>query len=293
MKEINLNQLSTSKLSHNHELLSSLSAVGYSKGNKGGRLGRPGKLSVEQIYEFIMLKSQYSIQYWKCLFKLYQKIYPDVVMPVYHNCLSSVYKFFFWIVKAINLILYQNRNRFLAGKVKVALIDSTPLPVCHILRSSMHRTMKEFAEFSKGTMGWYFGMKFHIVIDYSTNLPIYATFTKAKIDDRQILKQIMEDDDLFNNTGTMFVADKGYQALWLEQLAYETGNYLITGKRKSKSMRILASQFDIHLLHHRARVETPFSKLKGKYNMTLTKSRSVFGYLFNYTFSLFSLVSEV
>ena len=293
MKEINLNQSSTLQLSDNSELLSRLSAVAGRKGNNGGQLGRPRKLSLDQIHECILLKSQYSIGYWKCLFKLYQKIYPDLVMPVYHNCLSSVYKFFFWLVKAINLILYENRQRFLAGKIKVALIDSTPLPVCHILRSSRHKTMKEFAEFSKGTMGWYFGIKFHIVIDYSTNLPIYAVFTKAKIDDRQVLKQIMENRELFRNTGTMFVADKGYQALWLEELAYQTGNYLITGKRKSKTMRILASQFDIHLLHHRAKVETPFSKLKGKYNMTLTKARSVFGYLFNYTFSLFSLVSEV
>jgi Transposase DDE domain len=293
MKEINLNQSSTDQLSNNSELLSRLSAVVGRRGNKGGQLGRPMKLSLEQIYECVMLKSQYSIQYWKCLFKLYQKIYPDAVMPVYHNCLSSVYRFFFWILKAINLILYDNRQRFLAGKVRVAFIDSTPLPVCHILRSSRHKTMKVFAEFSKGTMGWYFGIKFHIVIDYSTNLPIYTTFTKAKVDDRQVLKQIMEDQELFRNTGTMFVADKGYQALWLEELAYDTGNYIITGKRKSKNMRILASQFDIHLLHNRARVETPFSKLKGKYNMTLTKARSVFGYLFNYTFSLFSLVNEL
>lgn len=293
MKETNLNQSSTSQLSDNSELLSRLLAVVGRRGNKGGQLGRPMKLSLEQIYECIMLKSQHSIQYWKCLFKLYQKIYPDVVMPVYHNCLSSVYKFFFWLVKAINMILYDNRQRFLKGQVRVALIDSTALPVCHILRSSRHKTMKELAEFSKGTMGWYFGIKFHIVIDYCTNLPIYATFTKAKIDDRQVLRQIMEDQELFRNTATMFVADKGYQAQWLEELAYETGNFLITGKRKSKTMRILASQFDIHLLHNRARVETPFSKLKGKYNMTLTKARLVFGYLFNYTFSLFSLVGEV
>jgi Transposase DDE domain len=137
-----------------------------------------------------------------------------------------------------------------------------------------------------------FGIKFHIVIDYCTNLPIYATFTKATIDDRQVLTELMESHILFKNTGTMFVADKGYQAKWLEELAYYTGNYLITGKRKSKHTKILASQFYIHLLHHVIRVETPFSKLKGKYNMTFTKARSEFGYLFNYTFSLFSLVNE-
>jgi hypothetical protein len=290
MKEINLNQLSTELLSGNSDLLSSVKSVAQSR--DGSKRGRPSKLSVDQIYECIILKSQHSIQYWKCLFKLYQKIYPDVELPVYHNCLTSVYKFFFWLVRAINMILYENRKLFLMRRIRIAFMDSTPLPVCHIKRSSRHKTMIGFAQFSKGTMGWYFGLKLHIVIDYLTNLPIYAKFTKSKIDDRQVMKEIMEDDNLFKDSGTMFVADKGYQASWLEETAYNSGNYLLTGKRKSAKMRILASQFDIHLLRHRARVETPFSKLKGKYNITLTKARSEFGYIFNYIFSLFSLVNE-
>jgi Transposase DDE domain len=302
MKEINLNQLSTKLLSGNSDLLSSVKSIsqsgdrnGIGSGSgsgSGSKRGRPSKLSIDQIYECIMLKSQHSIQYWKCLFKLYQKIYPDVELPVYHNCLTSVYKFFTWLVRAINFILYENRKRFLMRRIRIAFMDSTPLPVCHIKRSSRHKTMIGLAQFSKGTMGWYFGLKLHLVIDNLTNLPIYAKFTKAKVDDRQVMKEIMEDDDLFKESGTMFVADKGYQASWLEETAYNTGNYLLTGKRKSPKMRILASQFDIHLLHHRARVETPFSKLKGKYNITLTKARSEFGYIFNYIFSLFSLVNE-
>jgi hypothetical protein len=101
MKEINLNQLPTVVECLDDDILSSIKLV---KSNRG----RPTKLSVDQIYECIQLKSQHSIQYWKCLFRLYQKIYPSVQMPVYHNCLSSVYKFFSWIVKVINLILLTN-----------------------------------------------------------------------------------------------------------------------------------------------------------------------------------------
>ena len=140
-------------------------------------------------------------------------------------------------------------------------------------------------------MGWYYGFKLHLIIDANNNLPIAVSFSKAKFDDRQFLKEVMEDSQLFKYSGTMFVADKGYQAKWLEELAYDTGNYLITGKRKSNNMKILASQFDIWLLHNRARVETPFSILKGKHNLTSTKARSVFGYIFNYLFSVFSFVS--
>lgn len=110
-------------------------------------------------------------------------------------------------------------------------------------------------------------------------------FTNAKLDDRQYLKEIMESKDKFLNSQTMFVADKGYQAKWLEELAKNTNNYLITGKKKSKNMKVLASQFDIHLLHTRARIEAVFSNLKQNCFLTSTRSRSVLGYLFNYVLS--------
>ena len=143
MKEINLNQWSIPKESHSNDILSSVKYVVSSKTCKSGRIP---KLNIDQVYECILLKSQHSIQYWKCVFKIYQKIYPDVKMPVYHNCLSSVYKFFIWLVKAINLILHSNRIKFLKSKMKVAFVDSTTLPVCHIIRSSRHKTMKDQAQ---------------------------------------------------------------------------------------------------------------------------------------------------
>ncbi len=88
----------------------------------------------------------------------------------------------------------------------------------------------------------------------------------------------------------MFVADKGYQAKWLDELAKETNNYLITGKKKSKNQKTLASQFDIYLLHTRARIESVFSNLKLNCFLTSTRSRSVLGYLFNYVLSMYYLV---
>jgi hypothetical protein len=57
----------------------------------------------------------------------------------------------------------------------------------------------------------------------------------------------------FLNSETIFVADKGYQIKWLKELAKETRNCLLTSKKKSKNMRVLASQFDIYLIHIRAK----------------------------------------
>lgn len=94
----------------------------------------------------------------------------------------------------------------------------------------------------------------------------------------------------FLNSFSMFVADKGYQAIWLEKLAIETGNYLITGKKKSTKMRTLASQFDIFLIRTRARIESVFSNLKLNCFLANTRSRSVLGYAFNYVLSLYYLI---
>jgi len=104
---------------------------------------------------------------------------------------------------------------------------------------------------------------------------VYYQFSSSKLDDRKYLESILQDEKKFLNSQIMFVADKGYQAAWLEQLAKETGNYLLTGKKKSKKMKVLASQWDIYLLHIRARIESMFSNLKQNCFLTNTRSRSV------------------
>lgn len=127
-----------------------------------------------------------------------------------------------------------------------------------------------------------------MICDFETSKVIDFQFSEAKLDDRQYLKEVMKNN--FFNSKTMFVADKGYQAKWLESLAKETGNYLITGKKRSKNMKVLASQFDIFLLHTRARIESVFSNLKLNCFLTNTRSSSVLGYLFNYVLSIYYLV---
>ncbi len=271
--------------SHKIEILSN-----FIKSISSG-VGRKPKLSVNQLFEFIRIKKDYDVGDWKKTFNLCKEIHPDWVLPVYHNCLSSLYRLFVYLNLLVNTILLVNRQQFLNQNMKVVFIDSTCIPVCHILRSSRHKTMLRLAEYSKSTMGWYYGIKLHCIMDYQNN-PIYFTFTNAKTDDRQVLKQALSDKKLFYDTNTMFVADKGYQAKWLEELAKETQNYLITGKRKSKTTNTLASWFDMHLLHNRARIETIFSKLKTNYNLTSTKARSEFGYFFNTIFALFSLLTS-
>jgi Transposase DDE domain len=254
--------------------------------------GRPRYLSLSQLLQCLDDKARFACENWKGLYNCMVQNRLDWKIPSYCNFLKSLKSLLLFLVELINLILYINRLEFFARKDKIAFMDATTLPVSKLIRSSRHKTMKQFAQYSKGTMGWYHGLKLHAVCDYSNTRALFVTITNAKLDDRQILKTVLESDKLFRNSGTMFVADKGYQASWLEEVAYQTGNYLLTGKKKSKNMKILASQFDIWLLHNRARIETFFSNLKQNNFITSTRSRSPLGYLFTYVNSICSMVKR-
>jgi len=66
----------------------------------------------------------------------------------------------------INALLQMNEKQ--AGVIK--LVDSTPLPVCKNKRIKKHKTMKRLASRKKSTMGWFYGLKLHIVSDLMGNI---------------------------------------------------------------------------------------------------------------------------
>lgn len=250
------------------------------------RTGRRPVLSLSDIATISLIKSRYGIKSWKQLYLLLQDMFGHYFqLPAYQNFILSMNKGSYVLLLVINSILSYNRNH----SHPVKFVDSTPVPVCSKLHISSHKVMSDYATISKSTTGWYYGLKLHSVIDYE-NTPLYFTFTLANIDDRVPLESIFR---LFSSSSTnsslssIFVADKGYQSREKEELAKEYNHILLTGKRKSKKLRTLASQLDIHLLHQRARIEAIFSLLKERLNLVNTLPRSVLGYLSHYIHTIF------
>jgi penicillin-binding protein-related factor A (putative recombinase) len=264
--------------------------------NFKAKTGRPSKLTFTQLLYCLNLKREYTCETWlglyRCLVdrrKIEEKTKDiSLNLPSYANFLKSIKRLIFYLFQLIYYQTELNRQAFFRKQNRIAFVDSTPIPVCKVIRSSRHETMKDYAEYSKSTTGWYYGFKLHLTCDFETKNVLDFQFSNAKLDDRKYLENIMKNS--FFNSETMFVADKGYQAQWLEDLAKKTKNYLLTGKKKSKNMSILASQFDIYLLHIRARIESIFSDLKLNCSLTSTRSRSVLGYLFNYISSIYFLI---
>lgn len=139
--------------------------------------------------------------------------------------------------------------------------------------------MKNLSSRSKSTTGWLYGLKLHIMSDLIGNI-LKIKFTTANIDDRVILKHFLE-----SISNSIILADAGYISKELENLATEKNNILLTCKRKS--MKKLASYFDIWFLNLRPRIEFIFSFLKERLGLITSLPRSVDGYLAHYVHVLF------
>ena len=59
----------------------------------------------------------------------------------------------------------------------IAFVDSTKISVCHIIRAKRNRVFEGVAKHGKGTMGWSFGFKLHLIVNHlgeilSVKIPI-------------------------------------------------------------------------------------------------------------------------
>lgn len=239
--------------------------------------GRPRKISSSEAATMCLIKSAYAITPLKACYRLIKERFAsEFKLPTYKSFVQSMnaYTSHFMLMISILLII---RNKK-AGVVKIT--DSTSIPVCKNIRINLHKVMKRIATRYKTTTGYFYGLKLHVISDHQGNL-LQLIFTTANVDDRKALDKFL--DDLYNN---LILADAGYISPQLVNKAYKHNNLLLTGMRKN--MKKLATQFEIHLLHLRIRVEHLFSVLKERYGLITSLPRSEKGYLAHYARCIFS-----
>ncbi len=149
----------------------------------------------------------------------------------------------------------------------VSFIDSTALSVCDNHRIHSHKVFASLAQRGKGSMGWFYGFKLHLVVNDCGEL-LACQITPGNVDDREPVPALSR--HLFGK----LIADRGYisQALF-EQLLDSFGVQLITKLRKNMKNRLMPL-LDKLLLRKRAIIESIVDQLKNISQIEHTRHRS-------------------
>jgi hypothetical protein len=238
------------------------------------KVGRPSKLSYAEIACLCWLKSRYQI---KSLHALYLEVKDN--FSLYFN-LPSYCNFVAAINKGTCFLLYLLRLVMACNTAPQIVIDSTPIPVCHIKRERRHKIMKSLASKSYHPLhGWFYGIKLHLLTDLHGRL-VNFQFTTGTVFDGTILPNFIR-----KYQSKTYIADSAYLSKDYQDLASKYNSIILAKTRKN--MKILATQEQTQLLNKRKKVESVISSIKDKYLLNTSLPRSVNGYLAHYIRCLF------
>ena len=66
----------------------------------------------------------------------------------------------------------------------IQFVDSTKIEVCHIIRAKRNKVFEGVAHHGKGTMGWSYGFKLHLIINHLGEI-VALKLTTGNVDDRE------------------------------------------------------------------------------------------------------------
>lgn len=159
-------------------------------------------------------------------------------------------------------------------KTGIYYIDGSCLPVCHLKRSKRNKVFKEIANYGRTSVGWFFGLKIHLVINHSGQL-IAFKITRGNVHDGAAAQSL-----LASLEGLVF-GDKGYISKKLFDELFKQGLKLITRKRKNMKEKCEINDYEKQLLNQRNLIETVFDCLKHQYHIWHTRHRSIINALTN------------
>lgn len=240
-------------------------------GDSVKRRNRKSKLSLSEkmtIYIGFHLSSHTNFKHYYCNFLSvhFKHLFPNLVS--YERFNQTQDRLF------MPLLLYI-KNRCMGKCTGISFVDSTTLEVCHIKRERQHKVFKGFAQKSKGTLGWFYGFKLHLIINDRGEILSFC-FSKANVDDRNLKVMSVMTKEVF---GKLF-GDRGYIDQKLAQYLWNDGVELIYKRRKNmKKMNL--SDTDKVLLRKRAVIESVNDELKNICSIQHTRHRSIQGFLNN------------
>jgi hypothetical protein len=144
--------------------------------------------------------------------------------------------------------------------------DASKLAVCHNRRINRHKVFDGLAARGKTAMGWFFGLKLHVVINHKGQI-MAVKITPGNTADSTVLDEISQP-----LTGKLY-ADKGYISREVFTKLWQRGLHLITGIRRNMRNHLMLLGDKI-MLRKRFVIETVFDILKSEMGLEHSRHRS-------------------
>lgn len=239
------------------------------QGPTQGRRGPTCSLSISEIMTIKILFQMIGYRNFKTFYCSFLQVYWKhyfPTLPSYTRIVELVHRAIF------PLTLFA---QFKGGKkTGIYYIDASCLPVSHLKRSRRNKVFKEIAEYGRTSVGWFFGLKIHLVINNLGEL-IAFKITKGNVHDGVAAKSILSSLE-----GLAF-GDKGYIGKKLFDELFKRGLKLITRKRKNMKDALQCTDYEKQLLNQRNLIETVFDCLKHQYHIWHTRHRSILNAMTN------------
>lgn len=229
---------------------------------------KPSRLSTSEVMTLLIAfhhsgYRDFKTYYTQFVSRYWQHHFPDLVS--YTRMLKL-------LQTALPALCSYLKQRF-AKPTGIAFIDSTTLKVCHNLRIPRHKVFSDMAERGRGTMGWFYGFKLHLIMNDEGGL-LAVKVTQGNVDDRKPVLDMVD-----NVTGSLY-ADKGYISADLKAQLAEQDIDFITGQRSNMKPQALSS-WDKAMLSKRFIIETVFDQLKNIVQIDHTRHRSCISFMVN------------
>lgn len=111
------------------------------------------------------------------------------------------------------LCLFLSHRCEFSKRTGIYYIDSAPWAACHPKRAHNHKVMKGFAQWGKTSVGWFYGLKYHLIINQYGELMNFYVSSGGKSD---------------NNAKTLFLLTKKLMG-WL----FGDKGYLLSDAKKA------------------------------------------------------------
>jgi hypothetical protein len=230
---------------------------------------RSFKMSLSEVMTIMIYYHQSGYKTFKDYYEKHVLVY---MANDFHN-LVSYSRFTELKNKALlALLIFAQLNAFRSCS-GISFIDSFSLEVCHVKRSSSHKVLRGLAQKGKTSIGWFYGLKLHLVINPQGEILAFY-ITPGNVADNNASVLIKLTKKLF---GKIF-GDRGY--LTNESLfrkLYFNGIHLITKIRANMKNKLMPIE-DKFLLRKRGLIESVGSILKQSLSLEHSRHRSVFGF---------------